>query len=642
MRSRRLFILVGAAADTRRRAAAALVHVPPAQQLWIGDGDVPPGRARRMLGRTLEAVVYAVYDGLSADVLAQVAGLVRAGGIILLRMPRQAAPSEKLAVLPFARAAVGTRLWQRICARFPHHEQPPALHPAAHRPQQSRDQQRVVAQLTSLLTAQAPTLISLTADRGRGKSAALGLAIADLARPVLVSAAHPDAAAEVFRFATGSPKPPRSGAVRFCPPTALLQEHNAGVIVIDEAAQLAVPLLSAIVAANPAAAIAFATTIRGYEGTGRGFVLRFLDQLAQQARPLVRLTLSDPIRWAADDPLEAQLHDALALSAVPAAPLCAGPIRHERLDRDRLADDPQLLEDVFGLLVHAHYRTTPEDLHRILDAPNLTVHALLQAGRVVAASLVAAEGGLSATVCQQVARGEGRIRGHALPDTLISHATQPAAGQRTMIRSVRIATHPARRRQGLASQLVEAIHDHYAPDLFGTMFGATPALLRFRRSLGYRLVRVGAARGSRTGEPTAVMIRPVTPQSAALVATLRTDLARDLPDLVALMRSEGPLDPALVDAFGEGLPAVGPYPPSRRDAIIAGYLHGPAHFEVAAAALREALSGQALSGVSSQEAVLIQLKIREHRSWKAAAAAVGVTVPAAQRALKRALRRRLG
>src|SRR5690606_26015974 len=152
--------------------------------------------------------------------------------------------------------------------------------------------------------------------------------------------------------------------------------------------------------------------------------------------------------------------------------------------------------------------------------------------------------------------GRTRIRGHALADTLITHAARPEAGVLSMLRSVRIATHPALRGRGLGRALVQHVHRHYAVDLFGTLFGATPELLEFRRALGYRLVRVGTARGARSGEPSAVMVRAASARGARLVDSLVADLARDLPIQLELVAAdEGfALDPELARAFAIGLP----------------------------------------------------------------------------------------
>ena len=90
-----------------------------------------------------------------------------------------------------------------------------------------------------------------------------------------------------------------------------------------------------------------------------------------------------------------------------------------RLPSDELAADEPLLQSAFGLLVAAHYRTTPGDLQRLLDAPNLEVCAITESRRVLGVTLLALEGGLPRSDCEALARGAWRIRGHALADTLI-------------------------------------------------------------------------------------------------------------------------------------------------------------------------------------------------------------------------------
>ena len=400
---------------------------------------------------------------------------------------------------------------------------------------------------------------------------------------------------------------------------------------------------------HSAARIAFASTVRGYEGTGRGFVLRFLEWLGQLPRPLEILRLEQPIRWDAGDPLERLVFDALALDAEPPGeafiaarePVDAERLRHIALDRDALARDERLLRDLFGLLVQAHYRTVPSDLQRLLDAPNLGAQVLLLDGRVVAATLLAQEGGLAADICQRMARGGLRIRGHALPDTLICHAGQRAAGELSMVRSVRIATHPALRRRGLARRLVAQVHGTCDCDLFGTIFGATPQLLRFRRALGYQLVRLGSSLGARSGEPAAVMLRPVSAAAQALVARLRGRLARELPLQLELLRAEAELDPALVRELAADLPPALPLGERERQGIVDDYLFGPCHYEAAAFALErtvEVLSA-GLDELDPLSVALIRARVLRRRGWARVAREAGLpSVHAAQRALKRALR----
>lgn len=640
----------GSREATRRASLLALEGLGDAQVAWLSADEetrfVHRPSARSLLGRAFDAVVLDLHDGLDADLLGQAHGLVWGGGCLLLRMPVAPPPQPTLAIHPFAVADVGVRFWQRFercLARSAAQVPLGPITPASHDVRGTAEQAALVARLARRFTSETPTLTAVLADRGRGKSSALGLALREAlaARElrVAVTAASADATREVLGFAPD---------VRFVTPATLMAEADErDVIVVDEAAQLPVPVLQRLVQRHPRARFAFASTVHGYEGTGRGFELRFLDWAARE-RTLDTVTLREPIRWDGGDPLERLVFDALALDAEPASVHSAGPIEHVAFDRDVLARDERTLRELFGLLVHAHYRTTPSDLHRLLDAANLAVHGLVQDGRVLAATLVAFEGGLSLEHATQLARGATRIRGHALPDTLVCHANRPNAGTLSMVRSVRIAVHPDHRRRGLARQLVDAVHQRYAPDLFGTLFGATPELLRFRREVGYTLVRVGASRGARTGEPSAVMVRPVSPRARTLVDELRLDLARDLPLQLALMDadSELRLDPSLSRALGADLPPPTPLTDAAVRAAVRSYLLGPRTYESAAFALTQFVEQHADALATLPDATLpdsaralIEGRVRHCHPWRRVTTDAGYpSIPAAMRALRRAFR----
>jgi tRNA(Met) cytidine acetyltransferase len=279
----------------------------------------------------------------------------------------------------------------------------------------------------------------------------------------------------------------------------------------------------------------------------------------------------------------------------------------------------------------------------MLDAPNLAVHALSSEGRVVAASIVALEGGLSPEQSEALARGAMRIRGHALAETLVCHSDRPDAGVLSMVRSVRIAVHPDLRRKGVARALVAHVHGAYAPDLFGTLFGATPELLRFRRSVGYELVRVGVSRGARTGEPAAVMVCAVSERARSLVSSLRIELARNLPLQLELLAADGELsvEPALTDALSEGLPAPPPIGDEEVRAQVRSYLSGPRPYESAAFALERFVSAQAarLGALDERSRALIEGRVLGRHPWTQVATDAGYpSVPAAMRALRPAIR----
>jgi tRNA(Met) cytidine acetyltransferase len=315
-----------------------------------------------------------------------------------------------------------------------------------------------------------------------------------------------------------------------------------------------------------------------------------------------------------------------------------------RLEPDELARDERLLRSTFGLLVHAHYRTTPADLERLLDAPNLTAYAIIDSGEVLGATLLAREGGLPRADSESLARGDWRIRGHALADTLIVHAARPDAGELSMLRSVRIATHPELRRRGLARALVEHVHGAHAPDLFGTVFGATPELLAFRRALGYRLVRVGSSRGVSSGEPSAVMIRAVSGRARALVDDLQRELARNLPLQLELLAADGELgiDPALRRALLANVDAAAPLDGSEVRRRVEAFAGGAQTMEAVIHALDAFLrSPEArLERLDPHQRRLLERRVLARESWRSAADTAGYgDVPTAMRALRPAVRR---
>jgi len=498
-----------------------------------------------------------------------------------------------------------------------------------------------------------PRAVVLEADRGRGKSSAAGLAAACLAlagRSVLVTAPEFSSAREVFARAstlldeldqlegptpgpsdtdgdgTGDPpstggdgivdppstddvprsvETPQDGEVYYLPPgDAVDRAESADMVVVDEAAALPVGRLTATLAADR---VAYATTVHGYEGAGRGFSVRFRDRLAESRHEVTDVELAEPIRYAAGDPVESWTFRALALDARPAVdPLVvdATPdsVSYRRIDPAELLEDEHLLREVFGLLVLAHYRTEPDDLARILDAPNLRLRALTHDGHVVSVALLAREGSLDADRRASMYEGE-RVRGHMLPDVLTSQLRDEAAAVPVGWRVMRIATHHAVRSGGLGSRLLEAIRreaggerrpdgvdhdgDRETPaepvDWLGVGYGATPELLEFWTDNGFRTVHLSTTRNERSGEHSAIMLDPITDAGRALTerharwflqrvgAMLADSLSALEPDVVRLgVRSAGvTVAPDLSDrdwrvvvgaSYGPGMFAVDPSP----------------------------------------------------------------------------------
>ena len=267
----------------------------------------------------------------------------------------------------------------------------------------------------------------------------------------------------------------------------------------------------------------------------------------------------------------------------------------------------------------------------------------------MAVNLINIEGGLDAQTAAQVQEGQRRLIGHALADSLVVHLGRRNAASHRMMRSIRLATHPAARRRGLATKLVGAAerwaHREQGASLAGTLFGATPAVLRFRQAAGYRLVRVGGSAGARTGAPSAVMIRPLDATAEPLLEDLRQELCWALPAQLDLLRSEvlvGP-DHSLLAALADLAPAGSPPSLARCKAALTGALHGPRTLDSVQWAVERLLETRSETTVlAPEEAALLRCRVHERASWEATRRAAGLpSVRSTQRGLKQVLRKLL-
>lgn len=111
-----------------------------------------------------------------------------------------------------------------------------------------------------------PGVAAVTAARGRGKSALAGQLISRIAGSAIVTAPAKAATDVLAQFA--------GEKFRFIAPDALLaSDEQADWLVVDEAAAIPAPLLHQLVSRFPRTLLT--TTVQGYEGTGRGFLLKF-------------------------------------------------------------------------------------------------------------------------------------------------------------------------------------------------------------------------------------------------------------------------------------------------------------------------------------------------------------------------------
>ncbi|WP_280587063.1 tRNA(Met) cytidine acetyltransferase TmcA [Halorubrum sp. Boch-26] len=540
------------------------------------------------------------------------------------------------------------------------------------------DQTRAVRAFESL--SPPGNAVVVEADRGRGKSSAAGLAAGALAAEgadVLVTAPAFRNAAEVFARAeelidggdAGSEgdvaedesrriDAPSGGCVRYLPPAEAAElPGDPDVAIVDEAAALPVRLLEGFI--DESLSVAFCTTVHGYEGAGRGFAIRFRERLLDGPLAVRDVRLDEPIRYARNDPIEAWASRALLLDARPAvdeavAGSALGEATYRALGPDELLENEALLGEAFGLLVAAHYRTEPNDLARLLDAPNLSARALVAEGRVVAVALLAREGGLDAETRRRMYEGE-RVRGNMVPDVLTSQLRDEAAAEPRGLRTVRIATHHAVRDEGFGSRLLDEIRAEFGADdgeeanadgvdYVSVGYGATPRLLRFWRRAGYRTVHLSTSRNDASGEHSAIMLRPASDAGRSLLdrhAAAFRDRERD-----GLSDAHRDVDPDVVAGALRACPAPMPIDLTETEwRSVVGASFGPGMYDSAPGAFRDLAMATLIEGdgegdsgtaplLDDRERRLLVRKVLQGRPWESVAAELGyVSTAACMRAL---------
>ncbi|KAG8283704.1 N-acetyltransferase 10 [Homalodisca vitripennis] len=369
--------------------------------------------------------------------------------------------------------------------------------------------------------------VSLTAARGRGKSAALGLAVAAAVAfgyaNIFVTSPSPENLKTFFEFVfkgfdalayqehldyslVQSTNPEYNKAlvrvnifrdhrqtIQYIQPTDAHYLSQAELLVIDEAAAIPLPFVKSMLGPY---LVFLASTINGYEGTGRSLSLKLLQQLRTQAvsvgtaankvkdqsaatgRCLHEIVLEEPIRYQAGDSVEQWLTDLLCLDATTVRQLHSGTPPPDLCDlyyinRDTLfcyhKASEEFLHRIVSLFVSSHYKNSPNDLQMMSDAPAHHLFCLL--GPVPADSTtlpevlcviqVCLEGQVSrSSVSQGLSQGK-RASGDLIPWTVAQQYQDQDFPSLSGARVVRIATHPDYQSMGYGTRALALLKDYY-------------------------------------------------------------------------------------------------------------------------------------------------------------------------------------
>ncbi|MGF1801465.1 GNAT family N-acetyltransferase [Vibrio gigantis] len=426
------------------------------------------------------------------------------------------------------------------------------------------EQQKTAVELVKkVVTGHRKRPLILTADRGRGKSSTLGIAAAQLLAErqglnIIVTAPSVKAIEPVFTHAlqrldtceviNATHIGYQGGSLRFVAPDELLKSKpGCDLLLVDEAAAIPIPMLKSMVGSYHR--MVFSTTVHGYEGSGRGFGIKFEAWLSEHRAGWKGYKLEQPIRWNNNDPLECWLFDCFLLGD-GACPIESAVDESEELPDGALnllslvelskADclvNPQKLQQCFALLVDAHYQTSPNDLMQFLNNPAIHLFAAWQQDECLGCMLVTEEGGLDKELIAQVQVGKRRPQGHLAPVLLANQLGSVEAATSRCLRVMRIAVSIRHQGLGIGRWMLEQLSEQAVQteqvDYLATSFGATSDLISFWSDSEFVPVHIGHQRDQASGCHSVLMVKSLNQNSQSWISQLQRHFERSFCFLVS-------------------------------------------------------------------------------------------------------------
>ena len=464
------------------------------------------------------------------------------------------------------------------------------------------DQAKAIMLLIDIISEKNPkNTVSLTSGRGRGKSSSMGLAVAGGVvygySNIIITAPSPENLKTFFEFlikglnvlnyvehkdyiiqeGTGEFKGSiisidiiknHKQTIRYILPTDILLFQLAELLIIDEAAAIPLNIVKRIL---PDCVTFMASTIQGYEGTGRSLSIKLIDEMRNNqkmsgSRILKEISLNQAIRYADNDPIELWLNKLLILDATSADSFedsMEDPSKLELylVNRDTLFSyhkgSEAFLKKIMSLFVSSHYKNSPNDLQLLSDAPSHKIFVLCKSldkqkkakglPDIYCAVQVCEEGGIPKDVILTNNKRGLKPSGDLIPWTISDHYQDQEFAKMTSIRIVRIACHPDCQRMGYGSKALDLLSQYYEGKFFkleedeemeetdekkgkkklkpllnkledikppfiyylGTSFGLTNNLYNFWQKNGYKPLYIAMNSNSITGEHSCIMIKPL-------------------------------------------------------------------------------------------------------------------------------------
>lgn len=420
-----------------------------------------------------------------------------------------------------------------------------------------------VTAIEKVVTGHRRRPLVINANRGRGKTASLGMAAAKLmsqrVMKIVITAPSINALNPFFEFADNTVGQltwlsqtrtewhlSNGSQLRFIAPDVLnISEVDADLVLVDEAAALPLPMLKNFV--NRFHRLVFSSTIHGYEGCGRGFSIKFMQWLNQNRPGWKHIELTQPIRWAENDPLENWSFEAFLLNAddsvsefnlpsnttnatndvnaesLELSQIDLSQIKLSLVPKQQLVKNAELFRSIFGLLVTAHYQTTPNDVMQVLASDEIQVYQIAYLNKdsfgnskVIGCLLVSMEGGLDSQLIKDIQLGVRRPRGHLAAAYLTNHLAMNQPAEQASARIMRIAVGPNWQGCGVGhfalqklQQQLTSVDVASSVDFISVSFGATAELINFWKK-SFQLVSIGTRRDHASGCYSAFMVQALS------------------------------------------------------------------------------------------------------------------------------------
>nr|GEX23688.1 RNA cytidine acetyltransferase 1 isoform X1 [Tanacetum cinerariifolium] len=387
----------------------------------------------------------------------------------------------------------------------------------------THDQAKAVSHfLDAILDKTLRSTVALLAGRGRGKSAALGLAIAGAVAAgysnIFVTAPSPENLKTLFDFITkgfdmleykehldydivksSNPELKKvttriniykqhRQTIQYIQPHEYTKLSQVELLVVDEAAAIPLPVVKSLLGPY---LVFLSSTVNGYEGTGRSLSLKLLQQLEEQSRAptkgkdaissgrlFKKIDLNEAIRYASGDPVELWLNNLLCLdiaNSIPSINRFPPPSECDLyyVNRDTLfsyhKDSELFLQRMMALYVASHYKNSPNDLQLLADAPAHHLFVLLgpvnesknQLPDILCVIQVCLEGKISkASAMRSLSEGH-QPSGDQIPWKFCEQFQDKDFPSLSGARIVRIATHPNAMKLGYGSAAIELLSRYF-------------------------------------------------------------------------------------------------------------------------------------------------------------------------------------